>query len=62
MRIYSVIAALLPVLLGLGLIDLYVTGRISALAAILSALALAALMFIVALLADFDSKSRRGPP
>jgi hypothetical protein len=58
--IYAVIAALLPVALGFGLIDLYVTGRIGALAAILSALGLAAVMFVIAILADFESDVRRG--
>ena len=59
--VYAVIAALLPVALGFGLIDLYVTGRIGAMAAILSALGLAAVMFVVAVLADFDTEARRGP-
>jgi hypothetical protein len=59
--VYAVIAALLPVALGFGLIDLYVTGRIGAMAAILSALGLAAVMFVVAVLADFDIEARRGP-
>ena len=58
--IYAVIAALLPVALGFGLIDLYVTGRIGAMAAILSSLALAAVMFVVTVLADFESEARRG--
>jgi hypothetical protein len=58
--IYAIIAALLPVALGFGLIDLYVSGRIGAMAAILSVLALAAVMFVVAVVADLESEARPG--
>ena len=58
--LYAVIAALLPVALGLGLIDLYVSGRIGAMAAILSSLGLAAVMFVLAVLANVQSEARRG--
>lgn len=58
--IYAIVAAILPVALGFGLVDLYVRGRIGAMAAILSTLALAAVMVVIALLADLEASSRRG--
>lgn len=58
-RIYGMLSASLAVCLGLGLIYLYTVGRIDAFTAIVSVVAMAFLMIVLAALADGTSEVRR---
>lgn len=58
-RIYGHIAAILAVGLGLGLIYLFASGRIDAVTAIATVLAMALLMVVLAALADVAGDDRR---
>lgn len=60
-ELYSFIAVLLPVSLGLGLIYLHGVGRIGAFAALATVVGLGALMVVAAALADMAAQEpRRG--
>ena len=59
--IYTLIAAILPPLLGLGLIELYVSRDVSFATVAAGMLGLALLMVVLAALADVAQAARRQP-
>ena len=59
--IYSIIAALLPPLLGLGLIELYIEREVSVAIVVAGLAALGILMIVVSALVDIAETSRRNP-
>jgi hypothetical protein len=59
--IYSVVAALLPPLLGLGLIELYIERDVSLALVVAGLVALGILMIVIAALVDITEASRRSP-
>jgi hypothetical protein len=59
--IYSLVAALLPPLLGLGLIELYIERDVSLALVVAGIVALGILMIVIAALVDVTEASRRNP-
>ena len=57
-RIYSIIAAVLPAMLGLGLIELYVERRVGIGAVVAAMAALAAVMIVIAALSEVEGEPR----
>jgi hypothetical protein len=57
--IYSVIAAILPALLGLGLIDLYISRDVSFATIVACVIGLAILMIVIAALSDVAQAMRQ---
>lgn len=59
--IYSIVAALLPPLLGLGLIELYIEREVSIAIVVAGLVALGILMIVISALVDLTEASRRNP-
>ena len=59
--IYSVIAALLPPLLGLGLIELYIVREVSIALVVAGLVGLGILMIVISALVDITKASRNAP-
>lgn len=58
-RIYPIIAAVLPAMLGLGLIELYVERNVGIDVVVAAMAGLAAVMILIAALSDVADESRR---